>query len=582
MLTRALLAAAAAALALAGAASAFLATTPAGAGATTSTTTTTGTTGTTTVATTRPATTATARTTTATTTTTTGTTTTTTTTATVAARTAIVLSGHGWGHGLGMSQWGANGFAQHGWTYDRILAHYYRSTKLGPAPVARVRVLLLEGAKTLALGSTRAWRATDADGVTVDLPAAKIPLTTALKYKNLTLAPPVTFSPVAGVLTVGGKQYRGNLVVSVENRKLVVVNSLAVEAYLKGVVPSEMPSAWPPEALKAQAVAARSYALANLAKGRTYDLYSDVRSQVYGGMAAEAASASAAIDATAGEVVLYDGKVATTYFFSTSGGRTASALEATGRSIPYLVSVPDPFDDASPHHNWGPVVFDAAQVAKRLSVPAVLDLRTTLGPSARVQRVAAVTPLGERSFTGSQLRTLLGLDSTWFTVGWLSLAPPKAPVTYGGAGSVKGIARSVGAAMLEARPVGGLWQTVRTVAPAANGSFAAIVRPRVTTEYRLATAAVRAAVVKVGVAPRVTAQLGAGSVTGNIRPALPRAAVQLQRQTGTTWRTVASGVTDTSGSFSLAVANAAGSVYRVRAAPGRGLVPGLSASVLPR
>jgi stage II sporulation protein D len=481
-----------------------------------------------------------------------------------------------------MSQWGANGFAQHGWTYDRILAHYYRSTTLGPAPVARVRVLLLEGAKTLALGSTKAWRATDADGVTVELPAATVPLTAALKYKNLKLAPPVTFSPVAGVLTVGKKQYRGTLVVSVANGKLQVVNSLGLEAYLKGVVPSEMPSAWPPEALKAQAVAARSYALANLAKGRTYDLYSDVRSQVYGGIGAEAAPASAAIDATAGQVVLHDGKVATTYFFSTSGGRTASALEATGRAIPYLVSVPDPYDNASPHHNWGPVVLDAADVAKRLNVPAVLDLRTTLGPSARVQRVEAVTPLGGTFFTGSQVRTLLGLDSTWFTVGWLSLAPPKAPVTYGGAGSVTGIARSVGAATLEARPRGGLWQTVRTVAPAANGSFAVIVKPQVTTEYRLATAGVRAALVKVGVAPRVTARLGAGTVTGSIRPALARAAVQLQGQIGATWKTVASGVTDASGSFLLSTGAGAASAYRVRAAPGRGLVPGLSAPLVPR
>jgi stage II sporulation protein D len=579
VLTRALLAAAAAALALAGAASAFLATSPTGTGATTTTATTATTTTTTTGSTTRPTTTT--RTSTATTTTTT-TTSTTTTIATVAARTAVVLNGHGWGHGLGMSQWGANGFAQHGWTYDRILAHYYRSTTLGPAPVARVRVLLLEGARTLAIRSTKPWRATGADGVTVDLPAGTIPLTPALKYKNLLLVAPVTFSPLAGVLAVGGKQYRGTLVVSVAKGKLQVVNSLGLEAYLKGVVPSEMPSAWPLEALKAQAVAARSYALANLAKGRTYDLYSDVRSQVYGGIAAEAASASAAIDATAGEVVLYDGKVATTYFFSTSGGRTASALEATGRSIPYLVSVPDPYDGASPHHNWGPVVLDAASVAKRLNVPAVLDLRTTLGPSARVQRVAAVTPLGETFFTGSQLRTLLGLDSTWFTVGWLSLAPPKAPVTYGGAGSVTGVARSVGAATLEARPRGGLWQTVRTVAPAANGSFAAIVKPQVTTEYRLATAGVRAALVKVGVAPRVTARLGAGAVTGNVRPALARAAVQLQGQTGATWSTVASGVTDASGSFSLATGAGAASAYRVRAAPGQGLVPGFSAPLLAR
>ena len=96
------------------------------------------------------------------------------------------------------------------------------------------------------------------------------------------------------------------------------------------IFPAEMPSGWAPEALKAQAVAARSYALANLAKGRPFDLYSDTRSQVYGGVKAESTKTSAAVDATKGEVVLFNGKVADTLFFSTSGGRTASALESTG------------------------------------------------------------------------------------------------------------------------------------------------------------------------------------------------------------------------------------------------------------
>ena len=561
VLTRALAAAAVVALAFAGAASAYLATSPSGsdAGTTTSGTTTTTRTGTTT-------------------------TTTTTTTATVTARTAVVLNGHGWGHGLGMSQWGANGFAQHGWTYDRILAHYYRSTVLGPAPVARVRVLLLEGARTVTLGSTAAWRATDAEGVTVELPAGKLAVAAGLVVLKQKLTPPVTFAPRTAPLTLGAKPYRGTLVVSVDKVKLRVVNSLGLEAYLKGVVPSEMPSGWPAEALKAQAVAARSYAVANLARGSAYDLYSDVRSQVYGGLAAEAAAASAAIDATAKEVVLYGGKVATTYFFSTSGGRTVSALEATGRAMPYLVSVPDPYDDASPHHDWGPVVLDAAQVAKRLNVPAVLDLRTTVGPSARVVRAAAVTPLGETVFTGSQLRTLLGLRSTWFSVGWLSLSPPKTPVTYGGAGSLRGTARAVGLTTLEARPAGGLWQAVGRVAGDRVGAFSAVVRPQLTTEYRLAAGGIRAAVIKVGVAPRVDARIAAGAVSGSIRPVVAGAPVQLQRQAGTAWSTIATGVTDASGAFSLADATLgpAAGAYRVRVAPGRGLVPGFSAVFAPR
>ena len=123
-------------------------------------------------------------------------------------------------------------------------------------------------------------------------------------------------------------------------------------------------------------MAARSYALANLAQGRAYDLYADTRSQVYGGVDVESDTTSAAVSATKGDVVLYDGTVADTLFFSTSGGRTASALEATGTAVPYLVSVPDPYDTLSPYHDWGPMVLDAAKVAKELKLSApIADCR---------------------------------------------------------------------------------------------------------------------------------------------------------------------------------------------------------------
>jgi hypothetical protein len=231
---------------------------------------------------------------------------------------------------------------------------------------------------------------------------------------------------------------------------------------------------------------------------------------------------------------------------------------------------------ASPHADWGPVLLDASKVAKQLKVPvSVIDLRPTLGPSGRVVKAAAVTPLGETLFTGPQLRSLLGLSSTWVTVGWLSLAPPAAPVTFGGAGSLAGIARNVGPTTLETRPIGGLWQTLGAVSPDPTGAFSTIVRPQLTTEYRLAAGNVRAAVLRVNVAPQVDATLAAGVATGSIRPAVAGAAVQLQRQDGTAWTTVASTVTDASGAFTVTGDAMPGS-YRVRAAPGRGLAPGFS------
>ena len=106
-----------------------------------------------------------------------------------------------------------------------------------------------------------------------------------------------------------------------------IVNHVGLEAYLFGVVPGEMPFYWLPEALKVQAVAARSYALAVRKTGSDFDLYPDVRSQVYSGISGERAATTAAVQATAGQVVLYRGRIATTYFFSTSGaGRQRSTM----------------------------------------------------------------------------------------------------------------------------------------------------------------------------------------------------------------------------------------------------------------
>ena len=114
---------------------------------------------------------------------------------------------------------------------------------------------------------------------------------------------------------------------------LSVVNVVSLENYLRGVVAREMPSTWKPEALEAQAIAARTYAVATRkAAASPFDLYPDERSQVYGGISAEGSAASAAVDATAGQVVLYQGQPIVTYFSSSSGGRTAAVRGGRSRA----------------------------------------------------------------------------------------------------------------------------------------------------------------------------------------------------------------------------------------------------------
>ena len=487
----------------------------------------------------------------------------------------LAVSGHGWGHGLGLSQWGAYGYALHGLSFTWILAHYYPGTTLGPAPAHAVRVLLARS-KRVSLGSTAAWRAVDAAGAVVQLAPGSVRLTPSAKLQGRAVTLPVTFTSSAPI-AVSGKPYRGRIVVSLDGKALQAVDVVGLENYLKGVVPSEMPFEWPSAALEAQAVAARSYALANLVQGGTFDLYADSRSQVYGGIAVETPATSAAVDATKGQVLLFQGTVADTLFFSTSGGRTASAAELLGTPVPYLVSVPDPYDTTSPFHDWGPVLFDMATVAKKLKVtPAVSEMEVASGPSGRVQTVTVVGADGSQaSFTGSQVRAALGLRSTWFAPTLLSLTPPRAAIIYGGAVSLTGFVRGTPAASLEAKPYGGDWAAAGPLQLAADGGFQVLVSPKARTSYRLAAGAVRAGLTAVGVVARVAATIASAGAQGSAKPSTSSVAVQLQRSDGTGWTTVSSTVTDAAGAFSFTGPLAPGD-YRVRCAPGGGLRPGLS------
>src|SRR5437763_6798186 len=339
----------------------------------------------------------------------------------------FVITGHGWGHGVGMSQYGAYGFAQHGFTYQKILTHYFTGTQIGPAPVSKVRVLLASGQTKLKLVSADDFTVRDGTGATHDVTAGTYTLTSPLKLKADNSAKakaipgPLLFQPGPSPLTLG-RRYRGSIQVDVEGGKLRAINVVGLEQYLYGVVPSEMPYTWAPEALKTQAVAARSYALATKRSG-AFDVYKDTRSQVYLGLDHEKPSSTAAVDATAGKVLLYDGAVAKTFFFSTSGGRTASSEDVWGTAVPYLVSVPDPYDSISPYHTWGPFAFTGAKLGRSLHLGgAVSDVHTTLNSSGRVTTLTAVTAAGDRSIDGAKLKAALGLRSTWFSVGVLSLS----------------------------------------------------------------------------------------------------------------------------------------------------------------
>jgi SpoIID/LytB domain protein len=258
-----------------------------------------------------------------------------------AATQTLVITGAGDGHGVGMSQDGAYGYARHGWSSQAILAHYYTGTTIGQAP-AGVLVRVLIGA---------------------------------------------------------------------------TVHGIPLERYVRGVVSAEVPSEWPLAALEAQAIASRTYALTAHAGGSGFDVYSDTRSQVYRGAAAETAQTNAAVAATVGQIVTYAGHPAITYFFADSGGMTEDIQNAWPGSEPqpWLRAVPDPYDTGA-GSQWK-LSMSFATAAARLRGLVKGTFRgievLTRGYSPRVLTAAILGSAGTTHVSGAALAERLGLQDTW-------------------------------------------------------------------------------------------------------------------------------------------------------------------------
>ncbi|MEO8966215.1 MAG: SpoIID/LytB domain-containing protein [Solirubrobacteraceae bacterium] len=181
----------------------------------------------------------------------------------------------------------------------------------------------------------------------------------------------------------------------------------------------EMPSSWAAQALAAQAVAARTYAITTTIGASGYELYSDTRSQMYGGVGAESTATDAAVAATSGQVVTYGGRPVVTYFFTSSGGYTENIENVwTGSTpAPWLKGVPDPYDGAGndPSHRWRQQLSLAAATAKlgALARGSLLGIAVTAhGASPRVMQASVVGSRGVSPVTGTALQSIFGLATT--------------------------------------------------------------------------------------------------------------------------------------------------------------------------
>jgi stage II sporulation protein D len=365
-------------------------------------------------------------------------------------KTRLTITGAGFGHGIGMSQYGAYGYALHLQPYTAILAHYYTGTGLGALTANPEVKVLLQGSRS----SVSFSGAVSAGGLhlgaghtyTIRRKGAGLVIRTASGRAKGVTPGPLRIDPAAGqplrlagtsVPGVTNGLYRGSLVVSASGSGLIAVNALDLEDYVRGVVSAESPASWPAEALKAQAVAARTYALTSKAGGSQFDQYADTRSQVYRGVAAETPTTDAAVAATKGQVVTYQGRPVTTYFFSTSGGETENVENSFVGSSPkpWLKAVDDPFDSVSPKHRWRPLRYTQAQAQAKLGRLVKGRFRRVKvvrrGVSPRIVRAQVVGSRGRTSVTGPQLRKAFGLMDTWAYFTTVTSAPsrPRAAAT---------------------------------------------------------------------------------------------------------------------------------------------------------
>jgi stage II sporulation protein D len=358
--------------------------------------------------------------------------------------------GRGYGHGVGMSQYGARGRALAGQLAPEILAHYYPKTTLGATdPAALVRVLVLNAfAATAArpltvtgIGST--WTI---DGVDATFPkSARLTLAqtaagattwtrtvTATDGTILLTGPsPSTLlvrpATTASYLELTSKAttynlYRGFLRIRLTTTA-TVYDHVGLDLYLRGVVPVEMPSTWPVEALKAQAIASRSYAVHRLHPTvGSFDVYDDTRSQVYRGRRAETTAGNAAVSMTSGGVVMSGTVVANTLYHSADGGWTennenvftSSSGAIVAGAVSYLRGSSDrapdgtSYDAASPYATWSTATYSATA----LSAIFAKDSRTNVGTvtaidlshrgvSGRLISVTLTGSLGTKTVSGA-------------------------------------------------------------------------------------------------------------------------------------------------------------------------------------
>lgn len=218
--------------------------------------------------------------------------------------------------------------------------------------------------------------------------------------------------------------YRGGVSFKIgTNNRLTVINVLKLEEYLYGVVPNEMPASWNIEALKAQAISARNFAVKNLNKYSKlgFNLCATTASQVYKGLSSEHRNSNSAVDSTKGQLLYYNNDIAEVYYHSSSGGQTENSENIWSASFPYLKGVQDPYSLGSPHDNWE-VEFTKEQIEKLLrdrniQIGSFVGIEVSQkSQNHRAMKVVIKGSLGNHTLEKESIRSFFSLKSNFFTL----------------------------------------------------------------------------------------------------------------------------------------------------------------------
>ncbi len=360
----------------------------------------------------------------------------------------VTLDGHGFGHGKGMSQYGAQGASTSGLAYGKILYYYYPGTQLGDYHTT-LRVLITKDTSTDVIATAYSGMRFRllSTGTLTALPAEvggqrvtqwrmavrnSNPTQTVLMYrtassswawyKSTAWTGPAQLerNGFMGLVLPGGKnvRYRGALRSSPPSAGSTTrdtINVVELDQYVMGVVANEMPSTWRTTALQAQATAARTYAAASKRPGEYYDLCDTTSCQVYGGVDSGTSRTDEVVKQTSHKILYYDGKPALTQFSSSSGGWTADGGK------PYLTAHSDGYDDdvPNPNHSWSKTISASTLEHAYPSIGTLRSLRITNrnGHGDWGGRVVSMTLVGSKGSTtisGDKARSVLSLKSNWF------------------------------------------------------------------------------------------------------------------------------------------------------------------------